>query len=144
MRVKSECVHHAEIRGAIGVQIVAPDIGRIIAGTSVLASDHIDDVTEGVQSDIDTVKKSLETDHRGVMVHASTLGALEGLLQFLRDECKPPIPVSHVNIGPIHKKDVMRANIMKLVENAIHTHFQRLYCSNLLLLCVNIPLNPTI
>lgn len=48
----------------------------------------------------------------GVMVHASTLGALEALLQFLREECKPPIPVSHVNIGPIHKKDVMRANIM--------------------------------
>lgn len=46
------------------------------------------------------------------MVHASTLGALEALLQFLREECKPPIPVSHVNIGPIHKKDVMRANIM--------------------------------
>lgn len=46
------------------------------------------------------------------MVHASTLGALEALLQFLREECKPPIPVSHVNIGPIHKKDIMRANIM--------------------------------
>lgn len=46
------------------------------------------------------------------MVHASTLGALEALLQFLRDECKPPIPVCHINIGPIHKKDVMRANIM--------------------------------
>ena len=115
MRVKSEYIHHAEIKGAIGVKIVAPDIGRVIAGTSVLVlhpSDDLDDVTEDVQSDIDKVKKSLETDHRGVMVHASTLGALEALLQFLREECKPPIPVSHVNIGPIHKKDVMRANIM--------------------------------
>jgi translation initiation factor IF-2 len=27
-------------------------------------------------------------------------------------ECKPAIPVSHINIGPIYKKDVMRANIM--------------------------------
>jgi translation initiation factor 5B len=27
--------------------------------------------------------------------------------------CKPvAIPVSHISIGPIHKKDVMRANIM--------------------------------
>jgi translation initiation factor 5B len=56
--------------------------------------------------------KSLQTDAKGVMVHASTLGALEALLQFLREECKPPIPVTFINIGPIHKKDVMRANIM--------------------------------
>jgi translation initiation factor 5B len=56
--------------------------------------------------------KALATDSKGVMVHASTLGALEALLQFLREECKPPIPVSHINIGPIFKKDVMRANIM--------------------------------
>jgi translation initiation factor 5B len=37
---------------------------------------------------------------------------LEALLQFLREECKPPIPVNHINIGPIYKKDIMRANIM--------------------------------
>lgn len=56
--------------------------------------------------------KALATQDAGVLVHASTLGALEALLQFLRDECKPPIPVSNITIGPIHKKDVMRANIM--------------------------------
>jgi translation initiation factor 5B len=115
MRVKSEYVHHSVIKGAIGVKIVAPDVGRVIAGTSVLVvqpTDDLDDVMEDVQSDIAKIKKSIETDHRGVMVHASTLGALEALLQFLREECKPPIPVSHVSIGPIHKKDVMRANIM--------------------------------
>jgi translation initiation factor 5B len=56
--------------------------------------------------------KALKTDERGVMVHASTLGALEALLQFLRDECKPPIPVSHIKIGTIYKKDIMCANIM--------------------------------
>jgi len=31
---------------------------------------------------------------------------------FHHAECKPAIPVSHINIGPIYKKDVMRANIM--------------------------------
>lgn len=65
-----------------------------------------------MQSDLTQVFKALSTENKGVMVHASTLGALEALLQFLRDECTPPIPVCHINIGPIHKKDVMRANIM--------------------------------
>lgn len=115
MRIKSEYVHHAQLSGAIGIKIVAPDIGRAIAGTPVMvvhSEDDLEDVKEDVQSDLTKVLKSLQTDNRGVTVHASTLGALEALLQFLREECKPSIPVSHISIGPIHKKDVMRANIM--------------------------------
>lgn len=115
MRIKSEYVHHSRIQGAIGVKIVAPDIGRVVAGTSVLVvagEDDVEDVKDAVQSDIAQLMKGLQTDQRGVTVHASTLGALEALLTFLRDECKPPIPVSQVNIGPIHKKDVLRASIM--------------------------------
>ena len=47
----------------------------------------------------------------GVCVQASTLGSLEALLEFLRSDAVK-IPVSGINIGPIHKKDVMRANVM--------------------------------
>lgn len=115
MRVKSEYVHHAELKGAIGVKIVAPDIGRAVAGTPLLIvepGDDVEDVKDDVQTDLNKLLKSLQTDQKGVMVHASTLGALEALLQFLREETKPPIPVCHINIGPIHKKDVMRAGIM--------------------------------
>jgi translation initiation factor 5B len=72
----------------------------------------MEELMEECQSDLSKVLKSLETDSKGVMVHASTLGALEALLHFLREETKPPIPVSYINIGPIYKKDVMRASIM--------------------------------
>jgi translation initiation factor 5B len=115
MRVRSEYIHHEMIKGAIGVKIVAPDIARAVAGTPIMVlhpDDDVEDIKEEVQSDLTKVMKSLQTDQKGVMVHASTLGALEALLQFLREECKPSIPVSFVNIGPIHKKDVMRASIM--------------------------------
>ena len=44
-------------------------------------------------------------------VQASTLGSLEALLEFLRSQ-KEPIPVSSIAIGPIHRKDVMRAKVM--------------------------------
>jgi translation initiation factor 5B len=114
-RVKSEYVHHQSLTGAIGIKIVAPDISRAVAGTTVLVQhpeDDIEDIKDEVQSDLTQVFKALSTENRGVMVHASTLGALEALLQFLRDECKPSIPVCHINIGPIHKRDIMRANIM--------------------------------
>lgn len=58
----------------------------------------------------DVMKMDLEP--KGVMVQASTLGALEALMQFLRKECNPPIPVFAVGIGTVFKKDVMRASIM--------------------------------
>jgi translation initiation factor 5B len=47
----------------------------------------------------------------GVCVQASTLGSLEALLEFLRSPAVK-IPVSGIAIGPIHKKDVMRASVM--------------------------------
>jgi translation initiation factor 5B len=37
----------------------------------------------------------MDLDTRGVIVQASTLGALEALMQFLRKECDPPIPVRY-------------------------------------------------
>jgi Translation-initiation factor 2 len=46
------------------------------------------------------------------LVQASTLGALEALLQFLREDTKPPIPVSAIGIGTIHKRDVTKISIM--------------------------------
>lgn len=63
-------------------------------------------------SDLTRLQEKLSTDKLGVMVQASTLGALEALLQFLREETKPPIPVSAIGIGTIHKRDVTRISIM--------------------------------
>eukprot|EP00952_Eustigmatos_sp_NYUAD-ZCMA_P005289 23144-Eustigmatos_ZCMA.PRE.1 len=90
--------------------------------------------------DITNVMGNLETDNKGVTVQASTLGehrscplvphrsgcpphpavdpacvlqlgALEALLEFLRKECNPPVPVARVGIGPIFKKDVTQTGI---------------------------------
>ena len=47
----------------------------------------------------------------GVCVQASTLGSLEALLTFLQSDAVQ-IPVSGINIGPVHKRDVMRASVM--------------------------------
>ena len=106
--VKSAYVHHKEVKAALGVKIVAPELEKAIAGSRLLVAGPDDDeeeLREEVMSDLN----SIETTDRGVCVQASTLGSLEALLDFLKSS---KIPVSGVGIGPVHKKDVMRAAVM--------------------------------
>ena len=80
-----------------------------------------------VMSDLTTLLNSIDKSGRGVCVQASTLGSLEALLDFLKSS---KIPVSGINIGPVHKKDVMRAATM--LEKA-----KELAC----ILCFDVPVD---
>jgi translation initiation factor 5B len=115
MRVKADYIHHKEIKGALGVKVIGHGLEKVMAGTPVLTlgpDDEEEDIKAEVMSDLSNLQDKLSVDKKGVMVQASTLGALEALLQFLREETKPPIPVSSVGIGTIHKKDVTKISIM--------------------------------
>ncbi|KAL7430899.1 hypothetical protein ACHAXM_002400 [Skeletonema potamos] len=115
MRIKSEYIHHKEIKGALGVKLIGNGLEKVMAGTPVMVVgeyDEEEDIKQEVMSDLSRLQDKLSTDKKGVMVQASTLGALEALLQFLREETKPPIPVSAIGIGTIHKRDVTKISIM--------------------------------
>ena len=60
-------------------------------------------------SDLTSLYDNIDKSGRGVCVQASTLGSLEALLDFLKSS---KIPVSGINIGPVFKRDVMRAGTM--------------------------------
>ena len=115
MRIKSEYIHHKEVKGALGVKVIGNGLEKVMAGTPVMVvgpDDEVEDIKAEVMSDLTRLQDKLSTDKKGVMVQASTLGALEALLQFLREDTKPPIPVSAIGIGTIHKRDVTKISIM--------------------------------
>lgn len=115
MRIKSEYIHHKQIKGALGVKVIGNNLEKVMAGTPVMVvseNDEEEDIKAEVMSDLTKLEDKLSTDKTGVLVQASTLGALEALLQFLREETKPPIPVSAIGIGTIHKRDVTKISIM--------------------------------
>jgi hypothetical protein len=64
---------------------------------------------EEVMSDLTSLLSFIDKTGRGVSVQASTLGSLEALLDFLKVS---KIPVSGINIGPVHRKDIMRCAVM--------------------------------
>ncbi|SJL01358.1 uncharacterized protein ARMOST_04678 [Armillaria ostoyae] len=130
LRIKSAYVHHKEVKAALGVKITAPDLEKAIAGSRLLVcgpDDDEDDLRDEVMSDLTSLLNSIDKSGRGVCVQSSTLGSLEALLDFLKVS---KIPVSGINIGPVHKKDVMRSATM--LEKA-----RELAC----ILCFDVPVD---
>lgn len=94
------------------MKITAPNLEKAIAGSRLLLcgpDDDEEDLREEVMSDLTSLMNFIDKTGKGVCVQASTLGSLEALLDFLRSS---KIPVSGINIGPVHKKDVMRCATM--------------------------------
>jgi translation initiation factor 5B len=61
------------------------------------------------------MEKYVDPTKQGVCVQASTLGSLEALLAFLY---QMKTPVCSINIGPVHKKDILKA--MKSLHGEFH------------------------
>ena len=113
MRVKNEYLNHKTIKASMGLKIVANDLENIVAGSSVIRLDsnisqeEIEKKKELIMEDVNQILDSSNFQNEGVYVKASTLGSLEAFLTLLKEE---KIPVSGAGIGPIFKKDIMRAS----------------------------------
>jgi translation initiation factor 5B len=112
LRVKGEYKRVDEVKAAAGIKIAASNLEDAVAGSQLLVcgpNDDIEDLKDEVMSDLASILSKVDRSGRGVCVQASTLGSLEALLQFLSDM---KIPVSGISIGPVYKKDVIRAAVM--------------------------------
>jgi translation initiation factor 5B len=123
LRVKGEYIHHKSVRAAMGVKIWAPGLEQAIPGSALYVvngskPEEVEEAKNNVMEDLQTILSRVDKSGRGVYVQASTLGSLEALLKFLEDS---KIPVSGISIGPVHKKDVMRAATMTTVQKEFAT-----------------------
>lgn len=94
--------------------ILVQGFEHAIAGTSLYVvgpDDDVEDIKEAAMEDMKSVMSRIDKSGEGVYVQASTLGSLEALLEFLKTP-EVSIPVSGIGIGPVHKKDVMKASVM--------------------------------
>lgn len=114
LRVKGTYLHHKEIKAAQGIKITGQGLEHAIAGTGLYVvgpDDDLEEVKEATMEDMKSVMNRIDKSGEGVYVQASTLGSLEALLEFLKTP-DVSIPVSGIGIGPVHKKDVMKASVM--------------------------------
>ncbi|XWS69183.1 hypothetical protein CRYUN_Cryun04dG0157600 [Craigia yunnanensis] len=123
LRVKGTYMQHKEIKAAQGIKIAAQGLEHAIAGTGLYVvgpDDDLEDIKEAAKEDMQSVMSRIDKSGEGVYVQASTLGSLEALLEFLKTPAVN-IPVSGVGIGPVHKKDVMKASVMLEKKNEYAT-----------------------
>lgn len=112
LRVKNAYIEYREIKAAQGVKIAAKDLEKAIAGLNLQVAQKPDEVEllrEETARELTSALKHIKLAERGVYVQASTLGALEALLDFLKTS---KIPYAGIRIGPVVKKDIMKASIM--------------------------------
>uniref|UniRef100_A0A8C2SLJ1 Eukaryotic translation initiation factor 5B n=1 Tax=Coturnix japonica TaxID=93934 RepID=A0A8C2SLJ1_COTJA len=112
LRVKNQYEKHKEVVAAQGVKILGKDLEKTLAGLPLLVAHKEDEVPVLKDELIHELKQTLNAiklEEKGVYVQASTLGSLEALLEFLKTS---EVPYSGINIGPVHKKDVMKASVM--------------------------------
>ncbi|XP_046488123.1 eukaryotic translation initiation factor 5B [Neodiprion pinetum] len=112
LRVKNAYIEYREIKAAQGVKIAAKDLEKAIAGLNLQVAQKPDEVEllrEETARELTSALGHIKLAERGVYVQASTLGALEALLDFLRSS---KIPYAGIRIGPVVKKDIMKASIM--------------------------------
>jgi translation initiation factor 5B len=120
LRVKGIYKHHKELKAAQGVKIVARGLKYAIPGTSLVVVKPGDDLgqseaksqrNENEEGNVIQEISRLKTCKEGVYVQASTFGILEAIIEHLNSP-GVNVPVSGCNLGPIEKKDVMKASAM--------------------------------
>ena len=112
IRVKGAYDEFKEIKAAQGIKIAAKDLDKAIAGLQLRVAhkeDEVEILKEAVEREFSQTMRSIKVSDKGVYVQASTLGALEALLEFFKTK---KIPYSGIRVGPVVKKDVMKAAAM--------------------------------
>lgn len=90
---------------ATGVKISAKDIDNVIAGMPIRsAGSNLSEVVDGVRKEVQEVL--IETDEKGIICKADSLGSLEAMVKLLREN---GIPIRKALVGNINKKDITDA-----------------------------------
>jgi len=105
-----------QVNAAMGVKISAPNIEDAIAGMPLQSCKEkdIEKTKKELQKEIQEV--IIETDKKGIVIKADTLGSLEALIKLLKEK---NINIKRASVGSINKTDITDAESEKDPLNKI-------------------------
>lgn len=96
---------------ASGVKVAAPKIENALAGSTirvVTSAEDAEAIAKEMKSELESVR--IDTEQEGVILKADTIGSLEALVGELKAKS---IPIHMADVGPVSRRDVIRANSIK-------------------------------
>jgi translation initiation factor 5B len=112
LRLKTPYMRNKMVKAAMGLKIAANKLEDAVPGSQLVVvrpGDDVEMIKREVQRDLEALLSRIDKQGVGVSVQASTLGSLEALISFLHEN---KVPISALSIGPIFKKDIIRAGVM--------------------------------
>ncbi|NVM52987.1 MAG: translation initiation factor IF-2, partial [Candidatus Helarchaeota archaeon] len=100
-----------KVSAAAGIKIAAPNLEDAVAGGPVLVVNTPQEQEEAIatiKSEIQSIR--IDTDSSGIILKADTLGSLEALIDFLKEE---KVQIRKADVGSISKRDITEATIVK-------------------------------
>jgi translation initiation factor 5B len=100
-----------QVVAASGVKVAGPKLEGALAGSTIRvieSSANVDALVKQMKSELDSVR--IDTENEGVILKADTIGSLEALVGELKAK---NIPIHTADVGPISRKDVIRASMIK-------------------------------
>ncbi|MBN1322389.1 MAG: translation initiation factor IF-2 [Methanotrichaceae archaeon] len=100
-----------QVVAASGVKVSAPNLGNSLAGSTIRVVGPYEDpeaIAREIKSELEAVR--IDTENVGVILKADTIGSLEGLVGELTAKS---IPIHAADVGPITRRDVIRAGAIK-------------------------------
>ena len=105
-----------EVHAAAGIKIASPDLEDVLPGSTVYVTNDeskFDEFKRIIESEMKSM--FIDTQTNGIILKCDTIGSLEALTEMLR---RQQIPIAKADIGPITRRDVMEAKVIK--ENDRH------------------------
>jgi translation initiation factor 5B len=95
---------------ASGVKVAAPKLENALAGSTlrVVSPGEVEAIAREMKSELDSVR--IDTEAEGLILKADTIGSLEALVGELKSKS---IPIHMADVGPISRRDVIRAGAIK-------------------------------
>ncbi|MCC7571008.1 translation initiation factor IF-2 [Candidatus Micrarchaeota archaeon] len=98
-----------DIYAAAGAKIFAPELDGAVSGSPVMVISNNE--KEAFKIIADQMKEILfESEQCGVVIKTDTLGSAEALMKMMNEK---NIPARSINIGDVHKKDILDAQVVK-------------------------------
>jgi translation initiation factor 5B len=104
-----------EVTASAGVKILAVGVKEVVSGMPLFVIDNNErELREKIQDEVNEVV--IETEGRGIVVKADTLGSLEALISMLGEK---KIPLKKASVGNVTKKDIAAASSDDIYERVI-------------------------